>query len=96
MKNKRQRNSYTDDFKKEAVALAEQAGYTVASAARTLGINANLLRRWRNELSGDSQTGQISEDERAELQRLRKENRELKMEKEILKKATAFFAKETK
>ena len=93
---KRTRRKYTQEFKQDAVALVVDQGYSLAEAARSLDISDAILRRWKREyeaqLSGDA----LSQDEREELRRLRRENRELKMEKEILKKASAYFAREMK
>ena len=93
---KRTRRKYTQEFKQDAVALVVKQGYSLAEAARSLDISDAILRRWKREyeaqLSGDA----LSQDEREELRRLRRENRELKMEKEILKKASAYFAREMK
>lgn len=93
-----ERKTYTPDFKREAVALVTQHGYSVAEAAKNLGVHAGLLRRWKTELG---QNGPVAfpgkghqTPEQAELHRLREENRRLRMEREILKKATAFFASE--
>lgn len=95
MTKKRTSRIYTPEFKKEAVALVTEQGYSVAKAAESLWIRANLLYRWKDNEEA-SQAGTITADERAELLRLRKENKELRMEKEILKKASAFFAREIK
>ena len=89
------RRRYSDEFKEEAVKLITEQGYKVSEASRNLDINASMLRRWQRELSPESD-GSIDADEKAELQRLRKENKTLRMEREILKKAAAFFAKESK
>lgn len=95
---KRKRKKYSQEFKEEAVKLVTEQGYQVSEAARNLGIHPNMLSRWKREISGDDEcssgTGN-SNDVHAELQRLRKENKRLKMEREILKKAAAFFAKES-
>lgn len=91
----RKRKSYTDEFKAEAVSLVVNEGMPAATVARDLGINPSTLGLWLKAASSERGDG-VSEDERSELQRLRKENRELKMEREILKKATAFFARESK
>ncbi len=96
MSQKRQYKQYTKEFKEEAVALVTEQGYTVPEAAKSLGINPNLLYRWKDKAEENQAGTALAEDERAELQRLRKENKELRMEKEILKKASAFFAKEMK
>lgn len=91
----RKKGSYTDEFKREAVALVTEQGYTPAEAARSLGIHANLLRSWRKKFATEEQgTETMSETEQEELKRLREEVRRLRMERDILKKATAFFAKE--
>jgi len=89
---KQQRRTHSEEFKREAVKLVTEEGYTVAEAARNLGINASLLRKWK--LKFESEDESLTEDERMELARLRSENRRLKMERDILKKATAFFANE--
>ena len=81
----------------DAVALVAEEGYTVAKAARAVDVNENNLRRWKKELEQEATGERLNADERAELSRLRRrENTELRMEKEILKKASAFFAKEMK
>ena len=89
------RRRFSDEFKEEAVKLITEQGYKVSEASRNLDINASMLRRWQRELSPEPD-GSIDADEKAELQRLRKENKTLRMEREILKKAAAFFAKESK
>ena len=73
-----------------------EQGYSVAKAAESLGINPNMLYKWKDKLEAESQGKALPESERDELKRLRKECKELRMEKEILKKASAFFAKEMK
>lgn len=96
MSQKRSYKQYPKEFKAEAVALVLEQGYSVPEAAKSLGIAANMLYRWK-ELHEQQAGGKtLVEDEREELKRLRKENKELRMEKEILKKASAFFAKEMK
>ena len=93
---KRARRKYTEEFKRDAVALVTEQGYRVTEAARSLDINDNVLRRWKHEYEeGVSGVG-LNVDEREELKRLRKEVRQLRMEKEILKKASQYFAKEMK
>ena len=93
---KRKRRDYTEDFKREAVALVTEQGYKISEAARSLDIGAGLLGRWRRQFAEEASGARLSIDEREELKRLRKENRMLRMEKEILKKASAYFAKEMK
>ena len=99
MEGTNRRKQYTREFKKEAVELVTRQNYTVSEAAKSLDINGNMLGRWRREYLAREQkafpgTGRQS-DEVDELNRLREENRRLKMEKEILKKAAAFFARES-
>jgi transposase len=96
MGQKRSYKSYTKEFKQEAVNLVTEQGYSVAEAAKSLGLNANLVYRWKQQIEDQQQGKVLAEDEREELKRLRKENKLLRMEKEILKKASAFFAKEMK
>ena len=79
------RRSYTEDFKRDAVALVTEQGYTVTEAARSLGINSNQLHRWKRLFAEEAAGTRLSDDEREELKRLRKEVRELRMEKDILK-----------
>jgi transposase len=93
------RRQYTAEFKREAVELITKQGYTVAEAARSLDVRRTMLDRWRREqLKGQQNafpgTGHQS-GEADELSRLREENRRLKIEREILKKAAAFFARES-
>lgn len=96
MNKKRPRKTYPQAFKEEAVALVTEQGYSVPKAAEAVGVSAGVLYKWKDAQEASRAGNTLSEDERLELQRLRKENRELKMEKEILKKASAFFAKEMK
>ncbi len=93
---KRHRRRFTDEFKAETVKLIRESGRTVGSVARELDLTETAVRNWvkQAEASGSAET--LSPDEQAELRRLRKENQELRMEKEILRKATAFFAKESR
>ena len=90
------RRQYDEGYKRDAVALVTEQGYKVSEVARRLGINANMLRRWRQELEQEGKGERPSSDEREELNRLRRENQSLKLDNEILKKATAYFAKHTK
>lgn len=90
------RKKYTQEFRESAVKLITEQGYQNAEAARNLGINATMLGRWKRELEGGGNSDSASaKDIQAELTRLRKENHRLKMEREILKKAAAFFANES-
>ena len=95
---KKKRKKYTQEFKEESVKLITEQGYQISEAARNLGINENMLGRWKREIEGGGEeTAGLAGGTamQAELNRLRKENKRLKMEREILKKAAAFFAKET-
>ncbi len=83
------------EFKRRAVELARQGGKPVAEIARDLGVSESGLRRWMAQADIDEGKRQgLSSSEKKELARLRKENRVLQMENEILKRAAAFFAKE--
>ena len=96
MTKKRTHKRYPEPLKEEAVAMVREQGYTVPEAAKALGINPALLYRWKGKLDAQAEGRALAESEREELKRLRKENRNLRTEKEILKKASAFFAKEMK
>ena len=96
MKAKRKYKRYTDELKRDAVRAVEEDGRSVASVARELGCNANSLHKWVKDHRENQAENGLDDDERAELKRLRAENARLKEEREILKKATAFFAKESK
>lgn len=91
---KQVRRQYTEDFKHEAVALVTEQGYKVSEAARSVGVNANLLSKWRDRFAEEAAGTRLTGDEREELKELRRAVRLLKMEKEILKKASQYFAKE--
>ena len=94
----KKRRKHTKEFKEEAVKLVTEQGYRISEAARNLGLNPNLLGRWKREFEmseGDYSDPGSSVNMQAELKRLRKENKRLKMEREILKKAATFFAKES-
>ena len=93
------RKQYTREFKQDAVRLVTEQGYNQSEAARNLGIDRRMLGRWMKESQEDESeafrgNGKLTA-EGEELRRLREENRRLKMERDILKKATAFFAKES-
>jgi transposase len=98
--NEQSKKTYTPEFKQEAVRLVTEQGYKVTEAARNLGINPSVLTRWKSQLASEGTNafpgkGRLT-SEKEELQRLRKENQRLKMERDILKKAAAFFANESK
>jgi transposase len=94
----RRRRSYTSEFKTDAVKLVTEQGYSVAEACRSLDICESLLRSWIAALQEKGPdafpgNGRLSPQEE-EIRRLKAENKRLLMEREILKKATAFFARE--
>jgi len=93
------RRTFSREFKLEAVRLVNERGVAVAQAARDLGLHENVLRKWVRELVSDPQQafpgqGQMK-PEQAEIERLKKEVAKLKMERDILKKAAAYFARES-
>jgi len=97
-RQKRARRSFTEEFKASAVRLVLDEGKTVAQVARDLDLTATSFRRWVEQARADrskGKSGVMTTAERDELSRLRRENRDLKMERDILKKAAAFFAKES-
>lgn len=90
------RKKYTQEYKDEAVELVISSGRPIAEIARDLGINEGTLGNWVNtaKRSGKLKEKPLDTDERTELRELREENRRLKMERDFLKKAAAWFAKE--
>ena len=91
---KRKRRSHSEEFKREAVKLVFDQRLSVAEAARNLGIHYNILAPWKRHFEAENEDRSVTEDERLEIARLQAENRRLRMERDILKKATAFFANE--
>lgn len=93
------RRQFSREFKFEAVRLVKERGVSVAQAARDLEVHENVLRKWVREAVVDPQhafPGQgVMKPEQAELERLKKENAKLRMERDLLKKAAAYFAKES-
>lgn len=89
------RYTYTDEFKREAVELVRTSDRPRYRIAESLGVSDAALSTWIANAERDEQPGALNADERAELVRLRKELAEVKQEREILKKAAAYFAKET-
>jgi transposase len=94
-----QRRTFSREFKQEAVALVVEHGYSYAAAGRSLGIRGNLIGRWKRQLEDNATEAFPGRGKRTKEQQriheLETENRRLRMEKEILKKATAFFVKES-
>jgi len=89
------RRKFTREFKLSAVQLVNQQGYSIGQAARSLGIDPANVRNWVEQLGSEAGAEPMGDGAvQAELRRLRKENARLLMERDILKKAAAFFAKE--
>ena len=96
---KRKRRQFTADFKADAVKLVRTGGRSIGQVAKDLDLTETALREWvrRAEIeAGEGPPGALTQAEREELVKLRRENKRLQMEREILKKAAAFFAKESK
>ena len=91
---KRERRTFTDEFKQESVRLTETSGRTIAQVADDLGIGLSTLTRWKRHYREADLLAGPHEDTAKELARLRKENEILRQEREILKRAATFFAKE--
>ena len=93
---RRTRRSFTEDYKAGAVRLVLDEGKTVAAAARDLGLTESSLRNWVEQARADRTKGRtgLTTAEREELARLRKEVRELRLERDLLKKVSALFAKD--
>ena len=95
----RTRRQFSREFKLEAVKLVAERGVSISQAARDLDLGETVLRRWVRELTTDPQQAfpgnGVMKPEQAEIERLRKEVSKLKMERDILKKAAAYFAKES-
>ena len=95
------RKQYTKEFKLDAISLVVDQGLTIAEAARSLEIRADMLGRWIKENEADNNgqafrgNGKLTPDQE-EIRRLKIENKQLKLERQILKEAAVFFAKETK
>ena len=97
MKRASNNSPYPLEFKVEAVRLFRESGKTLRQVADDLGVSTNSLREWvkRSDIADGARPG-LSSDERAELNKLRRENRILREEREILKKAAVFFVEEAK
>lgn len=94
----RQRRSFSAEYKSEVVKLMREGSKSVGQVCRELDLTQTAVRRWVVQAAvdaGHGGDGALSTDERAELRRLRRENTQLRMEREVLKKATAFFVKES-
>lgn len=89
---------YAPEFRDAAVEMVRESGRPIAEVARELGVNEGTLGNWISrdrKARGEVREPEITESERVELARLRRENAQLRMEKEILKKAAAFFVTES-
>ena len=94
---KRKRRAFMKEFKAQAVRIVRESGTAVGTVARELDLTETALRSWARQAEiegGRGAPGALTTEEREELGRLRRENRTLRMERDILKEATAFFAKE--
>jgi len=89
------KRTFSEEFKLEAVRLVVDQGVPPGQAASDLGIGRSTLEKWLRKYRESDQSEELSLNEREELRRLRKENHRLKMERDILKKATAFFSRTT-
>ena len=95
---KKTRRKFSDEFKAETVRLVRDSGKSIGVVSRELGLTETAVRRWVDDSKprkGSTPAAMLSLDERQELGELRREVRTLRMERDILKKATAFFAKES-
>lgn len=95
----RKRRKFTPEFKAEVVELCRRGDRSVAQVAEDLDLTVTAVRRWVQQAGVDQTgggSGPLTSEEREELRRLRRENRQLLEDREILKKAAAFFAKENK
>ncbi len=93
----RKRRRFTQEYKDETVRLIRSSGQSIGKMALELGIGETALRRWVEQAeveAGRGPAGALKRSEREELVELRRENQRLRLEREILKKATAFFARE--
>ena len=89
---------YTEEFKRDAIALVDSSGKSVTAVARELGISSESLRGWYRQAKadqGEGRPGELTTQEREELRRLRRQNAEQAKTIEVLRKAAVFFAKES-
>ena len=98
MMEKRKRRTFTPEFRAEAIKLANESGKKIGELAKEIGLSESCLRKWVTQAAidaGPGQTGALTTAEREEITRLRREVKTLRMERELLKKWAAFFAKES-
>ncbi len=92
----KKRKQYTEEYKREAVGLVAEHGYSYAEAGRSLGINGNMINRWHRAQDGTAPgSGKLSQEQQR-IKELEAQVKRLEMEKAILKNATVFFAKESR
>ncbi len=95
--SKKPKRTFSPEFKAEAVKLVLKGGRTMSAVAQQVGVYPSVLRSWVLQAQADAgMSDTLSSSDKEELAALRRENRQLKMEAEILKKATAFFARNTR
>ncbi len=97
-KPRRKKRIFSAEFKAEAVNVVNDSGKSISAVSRDLDVTESSLRNWVKQAEVDAGRGSaeaLTTEEKEELRRLRRENKTLKMERDILKKATAFFAKES-
>lgn len=98
-KQRRPRRKFTDEFRADVVRLCQSEGESIAEVAKRLDLTESAVRGWVKKAEQEALDGSegpaLTTSEKEELQRLRRENKQLKMEREILKKAATFFAKES-
>ncbi len=91
---KQKRRRFTEEFKREAVRLVTDQGYSFGEAGRSLGVRGDLISRWKRRFEAADETLDREVSEQQRIRELEAEVRKLRMEKDILKKATAFFVQE--
>ena len=91
---KQKRRGFTEDFKRDAVRLVTDEGYTFAEAGRSLGVRGDMISRWKRRLEAADEVSDREVSDQQRIRELEAEVRKLRMEKDILKKATAFFVQE--
>lgn len=96
-RGRRRQRAFTDEYKADVVAICRKGDRSVKAVAQDLGLPVSTVHQWvKVAEEGTAERSSLSSDERDELHRLRKENRVLKEERDILKRAMSFFAKETR
>ena len=90
-----QRKNYIDEFRQEAVRLLQMSGKSARQIGRELGVAQSVLSRWKKQADASETVSDEDQSKGEELRQLRRENARLRMERDISKKATAFFAKES-